>query len=68
MRHGHGVVAAVTLDLYTNIRESFKPPVSHRAITHFDEYVIGLGVWILHLELEYVLVTSAVWYHLQHLV
>jgi hypothetical protein len=26
------------------------PPVSHRAITHFDEDVIGLGVWSLHLD------------------
>jgi hypothetical protein len=57
MRHGHGVVATVTLDLYTNIRESFKSPVSHRVITHFDEYAIGLGVWILHLELDHVLVS-----------
>ena len=33
------------------------PPVSHRAITHFEEDVIGLGVWSLfHLELEHVVV------------
>jgi hypothetical protein len=32
------------------------PPVSHRAITHFDEHVTGLGVWSPHLELEHVVV------------
>jgi hypothetical protein len=62
LRNGNGVVATATLDLCTNSRESFKPSVSHRAITHFDEDAIGLGVWIPHLELEHVLVA---WHHRQ---
>jgi hypothetical protein len=50
------------VDLYTNSRESFKPPVSRRAITYYDEDAIGLGVWSLHLKLEHVVVA---WHHLQ---
>ena len=57
-----GVAATVTLGLYTNNRESFKPPVSLRAITHYDEDAIGLNVWCLHLELEHVVVA---WHHLE---
>jgi hypothetical protein len=56
------VVADVTLDLHTNSRKSFKPPVSHRAITHYDEDAIGLRAWSLDLELEHVVVA---WHHLQ---
>jgi hypothetical protein len=52
-----GVSATVTLGLYTSNRERFKPPVSLRGITHYDEDVIGLSVWCLHLELEHVVVT-----------
>ncbi len=56
--HGQGA----TLNLYTNTRESFNPPVSRRAITHYEEDAIGLGVWSLELELEHGVV---VWHHLQ---
>ena len=58
----HGQGATVTLDRYTNSRESFNPPVSRRAITHYEEDAIGLGVWGLDLELEHVVVAR---HHLQ---
>ena len=50
------------LNLDTKTGENFKPPVSRRAITHYDEDVIGIRAWSLHLELEHVVV---VWHHLQ---
>ena len=57
-----GEGATVTLDLYTNSRKSFNPPFSRRAITHYEEDAIGLGVWSLDLELEHLVV---VWHHLE---
>jgi hypothetical protein len=46
----------------TKSRENFNPPVSRRAITHYDKDAVGIGAWSLHLEIEHVVVA---WHHVE---